>query len=409
MDADDRAGSRVSLLYLANILGAAGGSLVTGFVLMEFWSAKAMNLSLGLSGLLLCAGVLLASGAGTRSLMPRLAGVSACALALVALSGPLFGLFYERLHFKAFAGHPSLALAQRVENRSGLVVITQEGRVYGGGVYDGVVSTGLVDDRNKLFRAYALSALHPAPRHVLSIGLGSGSWAQVLAQHPDVEKLTIIEINPGYTQALAQHPAMRSLFENPKVEFVIDDGRRWLSANPDRRFDVILQNTTFYWRSYSANLLSREFFGIIRSHLEDGGIYYFNSTWSAVAQRTAATVFPHAFRFSSMMIASDSPIEPNTARLRETLSRYRIDGKPVLDLERPEDRQRLETMVALLETEQPYAYKTRWKSGLESRSSILRRTQGFEIATDDNMATEWVPDQTQEQGVNMKTWLARLR
>ena len=410
VNADDRAGSRVSLLYLANIIGSASGSLVTGFVLMEFWSADTINLSLGLTGLLLCAGILVALGTKARILLPRIAVVSACALALIAFTGPLFSLFYEHLHFKAQAGHPKLVLEQRIENRSGLVVVTKDGLVYGGGVYDGIVNTDFINDRNRLFRTYAVSAFHPAPRHVLSIGLGSGSWAQVLAQHPEIEKLTIIEINPGYIEMIGHFPETRSLLDNPKVEFVVDDGRRWLAANPDRSFDVILQNTTFYWRAYSANLLSRDFFEIIRARLKDGGIYYFNSTWSGVAQRTAATTFPHAYRFSSMIVASDSPIRPDPARFHETLLRYRVDGRPVVDPERQEDRERIENVIALLQTEQPYSYETRWETGLESRAAILERTEEFEIATDDNMATEWAPDQTQEDPErNRSTWLARLR
>lgn len=410
IDPDDTAGARLSFIYLANILGAAAGSLFTGFVLMEIWPAATINLILGLGGLLLCGGVVAVCSAGPRPLLRRLGAVAASAVVIVLLSDPLFHLFHERLLFKSDATHPNAALDLLIENRSGVVAVTEGQRVFGGGVYDGVISTSLVQDRNKLFRAYALSALHPAPRRILSIGMGSGSWAQVLANHPQVERLTIVEINPGYNDMVRRYPAVRSLLENPKVEYVIDDARRWLSANPDRRFDVIVQNTTFYWRAYSANLLSREFFEMIRTHLEPAGLYYFNSTWSAVAQRTAATVFPHAYRFSSMMAASDAPIRPDTSRLRSTLLDYRIDGRPVLDPTRPEDRERLEQLVLRLEEERPYSYRTRWQSGLESRPSILERTEGFEIATDDNMATEWVPDQNQEGNQrSWDTWLARLR
>ena len=409
IDPGEAAGSRLSFIYLANIIGSAAGSLVTGFVLMEIWSARTINVFLGLGGLLLCAGIVLSCTSGSRRLLNRLGAVAAGAVVLVTLSGPLFDLFYERLHFKVHATHPNARLDHLIENRSGVIAITGQQRVFGGGVYDGTISTSLVDDRNKLFRAYAVSALHPAPRHVLSIGMGSGSWAQVLAHHPQIERLTIVEINPGYVEMLAHYPDVRSLLNNPKVEFVIDDGRRWLSANPEQRFDVIVQNTTFYWRSYSTNLLSQEFFEKIRAHLKDGGLYYFNSTWSAVAQRTAASVFPYAYRFSSMMAASDSPIRPDRDRLRSILLAYRIDGAPVLTPGRPEDRERLSRILALVDREQPYAFRTRWQSGLEGRESILERTKDFRIATDDNMATEWVPDQNQEgKPGGWAAWLAHL-
>ncbi|MBZ5585763.1 MAG: hypothetical protein LAQ30_26930 [Acidobacteriia bacterium] len=106
--------------------------------------------------------------------------------------------------------------------------MTPDGTVYGGAIYDGRFSVSLVDDRNIIARAYALSAFHPAPKDVLMIGLASGSWAQVVANHPQVEKLTLVEINPGYLNLIPHHPEVASLLHNPKVDIVIDDGRRWL-------------------------------------------------------------------------------------------------------------------------------------------------------------------------------------
>ena len=40
--ADDRAGMRAGLLYLANIVGSAAGSIITGFVLMEYFGLRAI-------------------------------------------------------------------------------------------------------------------------------------------------------------------------------------------------------------------------------------------------------------------------------------------------------------------------------------------------------------------------------
>ncbi len=57
---------------------------------------------------------------------------------------------------------------------------------------------------------YVVGALHPAPREVLMVGLASGSWAQVVAHLPGVERFTIIEINPGYVDDVSKHPETRS-------------------------------------------------------------------------------------------------------------------------------------------------------------------------------------------------------
>jgi spermidine synthase len=248
--------------------------------------------------------------------------------------------------------------------------------VYGGGAYDGMISTDLVNDRNLIIRAYAVSALHPAPRHVLMIGLATGAWAQVIANHPQVESLTIIEINPGYLQLVAKYPQVASLLSNPKVRIVIDDGRRWLTRN-DRQFDMIVSNTTLHWRAHSTNLLSVEYCRLVRAHLRPRGVYYFNTTSSTTALKTAMVEFPYGLRFMNFAAVSRGPIMFDRARFKEVLTQYRIAGHPVLNLALPIQRKRLEAVINA--------------SDVESRESILRRLATVPVVTDDNMLPEWHP------------------
>jgi len=105
------------------------------------------------------------------------------------------------------------------------------------------------------------------------IGLSSGSWAQVIANNPEVASLTVVEINPGYLRLVQDTPAVASVLRNPKVTVITDDGRRWLRLNPGRRFDAIVSNTTFYFRANASNLLSVEFLGLIKDHLKHNGIF----------------------------------------------------------------------------------------------------------------------------------------
>ena len=78
-------------------------------------------------------------------------------------------------------------------------------------MYDGAFNTDPKHDVNHVMRAYALSLFHPNPRRILMIGLSSGSWAQILANHPDVETLDIVEINPGYLSLFSDYPEVASL------------------------------------------------------------------------------------------------------------------------------------------------------------------------------------------------------
>jgi spermidine synthase len=276
-------------------------------------------------------------------------------------------------------------LADVVENRSGIITVTTDGTVFGNGMYDGRFNTDLKHDSNGIVRPYALNLFHPAPGQVLMIGLSSGSWAQVIANDPEVASLTVVEINPGYLALIAKEAEVASLLSNPKVAIVTDDGRRWLRANPGRRFDAIVSNTTWYFRANVTNLFSVEFLDLVKSHLNPGGIFFYNTTDSARAQRTGCLAFAAGARFLNHLVVSDTPIRWDFARWRRTLEAYQIDGRAVFDASRGEDRTELDALQS-------------WQRSLgigdenapiEACSHILARTAGKEVVTDDNMGSEW--------------------
>ena len=243
-------------------------------------------------------------------------------------------------------------------------------------------------DTNLIIRCYALSSFHPSPRNVLMIGLSSGSWAQVVANHPQVEKLTIIEINRSYLRLIAEHPEVASILHNPKVDIIIDDGRRWLVRNPQRKFDAIVMNSSFHWREHASNLLSTDFLQLVRPHLLPGGVLFYNTTSSGEVQLTGATVYPYALRVVNFIVVSDSPIVVDKERWRQTLVKYQIDGKRIFDLTRAEDKKGLERMLALADT------LTRGPANaemaMESGVTIRERYRDKRVVTDDNMGTEWL-------------------
>ncbi len=379
---DDRAGVRLSYLYMSNIAGSAAGSLVTGFVLMDAMPLRQIAVLLGLLGVAMAAGTLVAARLPKARLAAGLGASAVAAIAIVALAPALFHDIWERLLFKQ-KYRPGESFAHVIETKSGVITVGKEGTIYGGGAYDGAFSTDLVHDKNHIVRPYALSGLHPAPKQVLMVGLSSGSWAQVVAHNPHLEKLTVVEINPGYLDLISRYPEVRSLLSNPKVEIVVDDGRRWLLRHPDRRFDVVLQNTTWHWRSNITSLLSEEYMELVKAHLAPGGLFYFNTTHSPEAQRTAASKFAHGYRLMNFMAVSDAPLTFDKARWRETLLAYAIDGKKVFDAERPDDVRRLDEVLALPDR---VGGKDGW---LEPREEVLARTAGLPTITDDNMVNEW--------------------
>lgn len=385
--ADAQAGMRTGLVFLANILGAATGSVLTGFVLMDHLSLVQVGQLLVAAGLgcALILGLTIKASRGTKF---RRAGVIAVVAGLAVLALPAASeKVLESLQWKG-SPESKTAFAAVVENRSGIVTVDRTGTVYGNGAYDGHFNVELTNDVNGIVRPYALSLFHAAPRDVLMIGLASGSWAQVLANNPEVASLTIVEINPGYVGLVASNTSVASVLTHPKVKLVTDDGRRWLRMNAQRHFDAIVINSTFHFRANATNLLSVEFLNMLKAHLNPGGIAFYNTTDSSRVQRTGCTSFAHGARFTNHLVLSMIPIDWNFTRWRRTLEAYRIDGRPMLDPARPEHAQGLERLMGLESQTQPDAAHAPGES-IEPCAEILARTAGQGLVTDDNMGTEW--------------------
>ena len=383
---DPDSGAKVSYLYLANIIGCASGSYLVGFIAMDQLSLRWISTALLSIGLALGSGVMLTAGWQIISAR-RYIGLAAAFLLLFA-SGALYSGLYERLLSKA-KYVPEMRFQAISETRAGVVTVTSDGTVYGGGVYDGHISLDLVNDVNGIFRPFAVDALHPDPKEVLIIGLSMGSWAQVIANNPRVAKLTVVEIDPGYLKLIPRYPEVASLLHNPKVEIVIDDGRRWLVRNPERQFDMIVMNTSQHWIAHASNLLSVDFLRLIRPRLKPGGIHYYQTTFSTDALLTGVTVFPYGMRVGNLLAVSDSPMHFDKERWRAALSDFTIDGKPILDLHRPDHRAALEDVLKLGDTLLEAGAERGMR--LESADSLRRRFKDAMLITDDNMRGEWTP------------------
>ena len=385
--ADSRAGMRTAQLYLANIAGAATGSVLTGFVLMDRLSLVQIAQLLVAAGLActLVLGTLI--HAPRRATVQRSLGIAVAGGLALAFLPFASGMLLESLQWKG-APEAKIPFGRVVENRSGVITVDHDSTVFGNGMYDGHFNVDPITDNNGIVRPYALSLFHPAPRDVLMIGFSSGSWAQVIANNPHVESLTIVEINPGYKSLVAQTPNVASVLSNPKVTLITDDGRRWLRMNPGRRFDAIVSNTTYHFRASATNLLSADFLEITKRHLNAGGVAFYNTTGSGRVQRTGCAVFPFGARFTNHMVVSSSPIDWDFRRWRSTLEQYKIDGRPVFDTSRGDDRvildrwMSLESLLKLKSSLAPL-------DALETCSEILDRTSAEATVTDDNMGSEW--------------------
>lgn len=321
----DALGCSVSQTYFCNILGATLGPLVIGLFLLDHFSSGS---SLQLLGALCFISALppLLFGLKTGEKWAKIIGLVICFFGL---------LLYPVLRPAGLSLMPRLANAGDseirifIENRHGVVhsVATPgEDTVYGGNVYDGKTNTNLVRNTNMIDRAYLLYGLHPAPKRVLVIGLSSGAWTRIITAMPTVERIDVVEINPGYVEMIRSYPHLAPLLDDRRLNLHIDDGRRWLRRS-HQQFDMIVMNTTFHWRANITNLLSVEMLQLISDSLAPDGVFAFNTTSSYDAFKTASKVFPHAYMFRNFVYAGKYDFREQLPKLPERLKQFRQEGK----------------------------------------------------------------------------------
>ncbi len=318
-------GRSVSRVYVANILGATFGPMVTGVVLLSFFTTQQC--------FFICAGFTLLLALyclqrEVRLLLTSLCALSSmvCLLAIVALDG-------DKL-LKIIV-HKQGVVRRIIENQHGIVMTYQGGAggdyVTGGNVYDGRTNLDPVLNSNKINRLTILSALQDKPEHVLMIGLSIGTWLKIITTFPGVERIDVVEINPGYLKAINDYPSQKSGLQDSRVHLYIADGRHWLKVHPSHRYDLIVMNTTFYWRNYASNLLSQEFLQLMKQHMNPGAVLTYNTTFSPDVLKTAASVFQNVYLYDNFIITADFDWRK---RLRQPdaikkLAALQLDGAPL--------------------------------------------------------------------------------
>jgi len=366
----DAVGRSISRVYASNIAGATLGPLVTGFFLLD-----AVSLELAFRIVALGTGVLGAACLIRARARHAAAAFAACGVAAVAA----FVVPVRLVADYALGGTDTVRPNFIAETRSGIVHTIPKATggdvVFGSNVYDGRINTDLRVNSNGIHRAWILAALHPKPSRVLVLGLSSGAWTRVLAQFPGVEHIDVVEINPGYLELIRRHAEVAPILDDPRIAIDIDDARRWLVRHPDRRYDLIVMNTSFYWRAYATNLLSREFLELARRHLAPGGVMTYNTTSSPDVLWTAHQVFPFVRRYVNFAYVAEHDFVAGIDANRARVWQVGPPGAPLLRASEPADVKAVDAMFAV-----PWV-------GAEAVAKGYARP--LEVITDDNMATEF--------------------
>jgi spermidine synthase len=261
-EAGGAAAARLGRLAASNTAGALAGALAAPWVLLPglgLWAAFAALA--GLYGIAALAALL----AAPRGRAAGLLGLGAAGAAVIAFANPF--------------GVPPLRLAageQLVEldpTAAGLVaVVSRDGdlRIQ---IDNHYALGGSAQVAHQAREAHVALLLRPGARRVAWIGSATGISAGAALLHP-IEKLSLVELVPGVAAAAARHfgPWNRGVYDDPRSEVVLDDGRNFLRATAER-FDVIVADLFVPWQGGAGALYTREHFAAARAHLDEGGVF----------------------------------------------------------------------------------------------------------------------------------------
>jgi predicted membrane-bound spermidine synthase len=312
-----RLGRRVGLLLLANIAGSVVGTILTGWLLLDtLGTAGTLKMLAAFSSLFAMLGVGLLLRARRETAARRTVPVSAGAavaglvvLVLVLVALPDGETLWARLH-----GTPANQIVSG-ENATGVSVLRIDRgglppavTVFVNGVGQSTIPYGGVHTALGMMPAF----IHPNPKDVAVIGLGSGDTVFSMAGRPDIERIVAIEIiGPQLdtlTRLAARHPygGLVGLLNDPRIDHISGDGRIFLMRTV-QRFDIIEADALRPTSAYSGNLYSEEYFRLVRDRLRPNGLA---ATWAPTRRvhNAFVRVFPHVVGLPGMLLGSAEPI-----------------------------------------------------------------------------------------------------
>jgi spermidine synthase len=268
--------SLVGGIYAANTAGAILGALSFSIVLVPW---------IGTQG---CERVLIVLSAAGAVLM--LAPAVGRAKTLVGTAGLVAALAIGAVLASRVSGAPGMLIAygRRIMtslNRS-QILYAGEGRNSSIAISrwdDGAIqfhvsgkveaSTEPYDMKLQRMLGHMPALFHPDPHSVLIVGFGAGVTAGTFVIHPGIHRIVICEMEPLIPPTATKYFGREnySVMHDPRVQIVYDDARHFVLTTREK-FDIITSDPIHPWVKGSATLYSKEYFDLVKEHLNPGGI-----------------------------------------------------------------------------------------------------------------------------------------
>jgi spermidine synthase len=178
--------------------------------------------------------------------------------------------------------------------------------------------------------------LHDDPKSAFVVGFGGGITTRALTM-TKLQSIKVVELEPAVIEAgraivKGEIPALK----DPRVTLEYNDARNTLLIE-NKHYDIIAAQPSHPWLARASNVFTREFFQIVKSRLNPGGIY---GQWVNLFNMDATTlrsilkaffdVFPHGMTFTNLdsgdliMFGAEKELIFNYEQIAKRMSEPRI-------------------------------------------------------------------------------------
>jgi spermidine synthase len=304
-----RPGKTIGITYAVNTIGTVAGAWLTGFILISRIGVHATAI---VGVLAAAAASLLVWARCAERMLPRLPALGpsvAAMLLILAVPNWPQQVFAAGIGFFA-PRYGSGETLEEVVNRmrllyyrdgvSATISVDETGSdlfYRSNGKTDASTQPG--DTANQMLLGHLPMLLHPEPREVFVLGLGTGMTAAAVARYP-VQGIDIVELEPAGIEAARYFDSYTNrVLDDPRVEMIIGDGRNRLLAVP-KQYDVVISDPSDLWVAGISSLATVEYYQTVRARLRQGGVF---AQWIhthtllpedfALVTATFHAVFPH--------------------------------------------------------------------------------------------------------------------
>jgi predicted membrane-bound spermidine synthase len=321
------AGRRVGDIHLANILGSVAGTLVISFILLPSlgseWTLKMLAM---LTATFSVFYLFKSTKDSSKRDISKLAGFGFMLLLGIVLT-PGKGQFYTRLYETGMG--QAAVISESGDSVLALTYVPgsdeQEGLFWIGGEVNSFFPPEGIYETRALACAGASE-----PERVLVIGFGGGYTTLFFKAIPSIDEIVVVELLADIAPFLTGNlESARVTLADPRVTYIVDDGRRYLNAFPGERFDLIAIDPLREHTAGHNNLYSEEAMKIYLEHLSPGGVLCAWMREDRLIPHTIVRVFPYADQFANeLVIASNAPLSYNSDYMDVIASDYKtfVDG-----------------------------------------------------------------------------------